>query len=280
MRLLVKVKLSIIIATRNRQHLLLKTLQLLAPQLEDGDNVIISDASELGMSIEVKKLINKYAQKITWLANTTVTLTANRNFAMKYINCIDADFWCFFDDDLLIDESYLSTVRSHAKTIEDRTAFTGLINSDKPNLPNYLGFYRRSSISERFVRMPHSVGTWIPTKGLPLFNYEYEDFFGYDELELRDYLTMNSINIELFENLIIKHDIHEFASLRKVKKTTLDKIRIIQNVRSMRRTKKSLYRIATFIIIATTHSFLSTLAQFFRHFNSIFINIASKRDSK
>jgi glycosyltransferase involved in cell wall biosynthesis len=255
-------KLLIILATRDRPHLLYKTLKNIAPQLRPGDRLVISDASERRPNSKITKP-TKDLQFVSVLKNSSKSMTANRNHATKNIDFQEFDYWCFFDDDLEVAEDYLEEVRKFARNIEGGTAFTGFINSDLPNSPNFLGFYKKSARNGNFLKMPHSVGTWIPTGNYPKFNYETVDTFGYDELELRDYLFRNSIKIRICQNLRIKHEIHEYATLRNVDSREISAIRIRENARSLRRNQKTTLRIILFLSVANAHAHMARLKREF-----------------
>lgn len=257
-----KPNLLILIASKNRSHLLLNILQQLNSQLEENDLVIISDASDVIPNLDIIKFCRQHAQKFQHYMNSSIGLPANRNYALRIFPDKPIDYWCFFDDDLVIPSDYIQNVRILISQIDNRTAVTGYLNSEIPKSPDWLGFYRRRALKNGVLEMPHSVGTWVPFRELPKFRYESEHLYGYDELELRDYLKLNGIVLNFAPGLIISHPHHDFATVRFMTKWGIDKIRIKQNVKSMRRNGSRKISVNLYILRSFLHAFFYLLFKY------------------
>lgn len=262
--------LLILIATKNRPDLLLKTLYQLSLQLSEKDLVIVSDATDKIPDPRIHEFFQNHSSNFQHHKNSTLGLTANRNFSLSIPVAKSFSYWCFFDDDLNIKLDYIQNVRIAISQLDNETAVTGYLNTNIPNSPDWLGFYRKPALKNGILEMPHAVGTWIPVHGYPKFIYQSEHFYGYDELELRDYLLLNSIKLKFVPYLLISHPMHEFATLKYMNKWMVDKIRIQQNIKSMRRNKKSTFQISLFLMRTFSHALLYQLIYGLLHIFHIF----------
>ena len=245
--------LLIYIATKNRPKLLLNTLNQLVTQISKNDLVIVSDASDKLDEPKIIEFFQINSSNFHYHRNSTKGVTANRNYGLNAPVIKKISYWCFFDDDLNIQPDYLQNVRIAISTIDSKTAITGYLNTDIPNSPNWLGFYRKPALINGMLLMPHSVGTWIPVHNYPKFSYQSEHLYGNDELELRDYLLRNQIKIKFVPELLISHPKHEYATKNSLSEWTRAKVRIQQNVNSMKRNNKSYFKITFFVFITTLH---------------------------
>ena len=277
----VEQSLLILIATKNRPDLLLNTLNQLSLQLSKNDLVIVSDATDKISDPRILEFFQSHSSNFQHHKNSTLGTTANRNFSLRIPVAKSFNYWCFFDDDLNIQPDYLQNVKMAISQLDNKTAVTGYLNTNIPNSPDWLGFYRKPALKNGILEMPHAVGTWIPVHGYPKFIYESEHFYGYDELELRDYLLLNSIRVKFVPELLISHPMHEFATLKYMGKWMIDKVRIQQNIKSMRRNKKSTFQISLFIIRTFSHALLYQITYgLVRIFHIFFPKLKHNRKNK
>lgn len=219
--------LAVIIATRNRPHLLKGLVDELILQMEQNDYIIICDASD-----SKNRVIDNRDSRIFYISNASIGVTANRNLGLKLLSQLNFDYWSFLDDDLDLQENYFEVLRHELSKLKPNFGLTGTLNGSLiPKNPDWLGYFNRSALrSDDRLLMPHSVGTWLPKTSVA-FKYKSSHLYGYDELELQNYLATNSIGLLLSKKLNIDDLGSELSTGKLLSNLELHQIRIIQNFR-------------------------------------------------
>jgi glycosyltransferase involved in cell wall biosynthesis len=98
---------SIIIATRNRAHLLRECLRRLAPQISRHDEIIVSDNGSSDSTAQiVQSLSHKYP--ITYVYEPRIGASFARNSGFRLVT---NEITAFLDDDCMVTESYIKNIK-------------------------------------------------------------------------------------------------------------------------------------------------------------------------
>lgn len=248
-----KFKLAVVIATYNRGKSLKSLLDSLMSEMEENDLIVIADASDL----EMKEPLNLDSRCLI-VKNNSKGVTQNRNIGLDHLNKYDYDYWCFLDDDVIILPGYFKSVRKIIATIDSNTAITGSLDFGLlPKLPDWLGFYRKNALTDDgYLRMPHSIGVWIPRISSK-FLYKSKFRYGYDELELKDYIFKNKLRIQFFPQLVVCTDKNITSTAKNQSNLDLNKARIIQNYKYKYSSKAHRLRKIIFLYLTIFHLIFS-----------------------
>lgn len=243
--------LAVIIATRDRYFLVSELIENLKSQMNVNDKIIICDASN-----PLQSLLDSPDQRITVIQNNTSGVTQNRNIGLRFLSQLEFDYWCFLDDDLQIPQNYFQELRSNLSSLDRDVGITGSINGYLiPKLPDWLGFYTKRALTRHgYLKMPHSVGVWLP-KITNSFFYLSEHFYGYDELELRNFIQFNNLKLKYSENLIVIDNGVSISNAQKITALQIHKTRISQNYKfrygeKPAKVRKNLYAFRCFLHLA------------------------------
>ena len=221
-----------IIATKNREEILAVNLEKLLGFLGPHDRVVVSDASEnkKDKSKKFLKLLEDF--RVTHLENTTVGISANRNFALENLGKAHSTHWCFFDDDISFDKEYLDCLVELIGRYPD-FGFTGTINNLIPRSPGWLGYLNgKPAVAGKPLLIVNSVGTWLPIGLLEIFRYEGLVAYGYDEYELSDKIRKAKIKVLFDPSLKLHHLDHGVSSGKEMSDYALSLNRIRLRLRS------------------------------------------------
>ncbi len=123
-------KISIIIATINRQKDLKKLLHSLKKQQCKAYEIIIV---EQGNYIETKKIADSILKKnYKVIFSNIASLVRARNIGLQHSR-LDSDIILFLDDDVILSQDYLCQLQQIAKKYKNTYAFAGVFKSGKEN---------------------------------------------------------------------------------------------------------------------------------------------------
>ena len=158
-------RVSVVIVTYNRLHLLVKLLRQLEVQTLKPDEVIIIDNDVNQSSKIVTEIFTKDSAlfKVTYFPNEVNSLTGGRNLGVSKVK---TEFTCLLDDDVQIEVNFLEKLFKAINELPDAIAVQGKITiSDKSVIKNYLAWFSgQFFLSKKNCKVRRTISATYPAR--------------------------------------------------------------------------------------------------------------------
>lgn len=212
---------SIVIVTRNRHEQLTQAITSIENQnyhKEKFELIIVDNASTDCTKKRVNEISKNMKLKIHYIFEKNVGISFARNAGLTKAR---GDWIIYFDDDTIVDHSFLHNLDCALKANPTAKAFGGKALIKRPDkLPffwssHFEGYlssvdYGINTVTIHFPQTPYGLNMGFERKILQMLNgFNEEIIFGGDETELFYRLEQNNINTLYIPNCLVHHVVSE-----------------------------------------------------------------------